>query len=139
MIERLGITLIGITFSNLFGDDAVQLALPLDGPSTSAVDATIDSLRDRFGSSAVTRAVLLGRSGGSAFRCSPTDERTRSSGSAFGRYSRSSASAWWGGAGRSSATRAAAAGTVKASAGSSTGVTWSGGVLNQLFFRRQIT
>jgi DNA polymerase IV len=64
MIGRLGITLIGITFSNLFGDDAIQLALPLDGPSTSAVDATIDSLRDRFGSSAVTRAVLLGRSQG---------------------------------------------------------------------------
>jgi DNA polymerase IV len=60
-IMRRGITLIGITFSNLFGDDAVQLALPFDGSSASEIDATLDSLRERFGSSAVTRGVLLGR------------------------------------------------------------------------------
>ena len=60
-IARRGITLIGITFSNLFGDDAVQLALPFDGAPASAIDATLDSLHDRFGSSAVTRGVLLGR------------------------------------------------------------------------------
>jgi DNA polymerase IV len=60
-IVRRGITLIGITFSNLFGDDAVQLALPFDGSSASEIDATLDSLRERFGSSAVTRGVLLGR------------------------------------------------------------------------------
>ncbi len=61
MIQRRGITLIGITFGNLFSADAVQLALPLDGQDTAAVDTTVDSLRDRFGSSAVTRGVLLGR------------------------------------------------------------------------------
>jgi DNA polymerase-4 len=61
MIRSRGITLIGVTFSNLFSDDAVQLALPLDGGTPSSVDATIDGLRDRFGSTAVTRAVLLGR------------------------------------------------------------------------------
>ena len=60
-IARRGITLIGITFSNLFGDDAVQLALPFDGSSASAIDTTLDSLHERFGSSAVTRGVLLGR------------------------------------------------------------------------------
>jgi DNA polymerase-4 len=60
-IARRGITLIGITFSNLFGDDAVQLALPFDGSPGSAIDATLDSLHARFGSSAVTRGVLLGR------------------------------------------------------------------------------
>ena len=60
-IGRRGITLIGITFSNLFGDDAVQLALPFDGQPASAIDATLDSLHERFGSSAVTRGVLLGR------------------------------------------------------------------------------
>jgi DNA polymerase IV len=60
-IVRRGITLIGITFSSLFGDDAVQLALPFDGSPTSAIDATLDSLHERFGSSAVTRGVLLGR------------------------------------------------------------------------------
>ena len=61
MIRRRGITLIGITFSNLFRDDAVQLALPFDAWRTPAIDAAMDGLRDRFGSSAVTRAVLLGR------------------------------------------------------------------------------
>jgi DNA polymerase-4 len=61
MIQRQGITLIGLTFSNLLGDDAIQLALPLYGPPMSAIDTTIDGLRERFGSSAVTRAVLLGR------------------------------------------------------------------------------
>ena len=63
-IARRGITLIGITFSNLFADDAVQLALPFDGVPSSAVDTALDSLRERFGSSAVTRGVLLGRSEG---------------------------------------------------------------------------
>jgi DNA polymerase-4 len=64
MIEQRGITLLGITFTNLFGDDAVQMALPFDGdPST--IDWTLDGIRDRFGSKAVTRGVLLGRSDGS--------------------------------------------------------------------------
>jgi DNA polymerase-4 len=60
-IVRRGITLIGITFSNLFGDDAVQLALPFDGSPASVIDTTLDALRERFGSSAVTRGVLVGR------------------------------------------------------------------------------
>jgi DNA polymerase IV len=64
MIRRRGITLIGITFSNLFRDDAVQLALPFDAWRAPAIDAAMDGLRDRFGSSAVTRAVLLGRRDG---------------------------------------------------------------------------
>jgi DNA polymerase-4 len=61
MILRRGITLIGVTFSNLSRDDAVQLALPFDAWRTPAIDAAMDGLRDRFGSAAVTRAVLLGR------------------------------------------------------------------------------
>jgi len=60
-IQRRGITLIGITFGNLFADDAVQLALPFDGAGSVAVDTTVDDLIDRFGKGAVTRAVLLGR------------------------------------------------------------------------------
>jgi DNA polymerase-4 len=60
-IVRRGITLIGITFSNLFSDDAVQLALPFDGSPVSSIDTTLDRLHDRFGSSVVTRGVLLGR------------------------------------------------------------------------------
>jgi DNA polymerase-4 len=64
MIRRQGITLIGITFTNLSDDRAIQLALPFDHASVSALDATVDTVRDRFGSTAVTRAVLLGRASG---------------------------------------------------------------------------
>jgi DNA polymerase-4 len=62
LIERQGITLIGVTLGNLENDDAVQLALPLD--RQRALDATIDDVRDRFGSTAITRAVLIGRDPG---------------------------------------------------------------------------
>jgi len=62
LIERQGITLLGISLGNLENDDAVQLALPLD--RQRALDATIDDVRDRFGSDAITRAVLLGRERG---------------------------------------------------------------------------
>jgi DNA polymerase-4 len=62
-IERQGLTLIGVSVSNLDDDDAVQLALPFDRHD-SALDAALDDVRDRFGSSAVTRAVLLGRDEG---------------------------------------------------------------------------
>jgi DNA polymerase-4 len=61
-IERQGITLVGLTLGNLANDDAVQLALPLD--RQRAIDSTIDHVRDRFGSDAITRAVLLGRDPG---------------------------------------------------------------------------
>ena len=57
MIERQGITLVGLSLSNLEDDDAIQLALPLD--RHRALDATVDAVRDRFGSAAITRAVLL--------------------------------------------------------------------------------
>ncbi len=61
MIRRQGITLIGVTLSNLDSDRAIQLALPFDPRSAQALDATLDTVRDRFGSGSVTRAVLLGR------------------------------------------------------------------------------
>ena len=61
MIQERGITLIGITFTNLQSDGAIQLALPFDGARGSSLDSTLDTVRDRFGSSAVTRGVLLGR------------------------------------------------------------------------------
>ena len=64
MSERRGITLIGIAFSSLFGDDAVQMALPFDGASSTAIDTTIDDIRERFGSKSLTRGVLLGRRDG---------------------------------------------------------------------------
>jgi DNA polymerase-4 len=63
MIERQGITLVGLSLSNLAHDRADQLVLPLD-LRASALDAALDEVRDRFGSGAITRAVLLGRDQG---------------------------------------------------------------------------
>jgi DNA polymerase-4 len=60
-IARDGVTLVGIAVANLDDDRVVQLALPFDRQSGSALDTALDGVRDRFGSSAVTRAVLLGR------------------------------------------------------------------------------
>jgi DNA polymerase-4 len=64
MIQREGLTLVGVSVGNLDDDGAVQLALPFDRRSASALDSALDEVRDRFGSSAVTRAVLLGRDQG---------------------------------------------------------------------------
>jgi DNA polymerase-4 len=64
MIRRQGLTLVGVALANLHDDGAIQLALPFDRHRAGALDATLDDLRDRFGSTAVTRAVLLGRDQG---------------------------------------------------------------------------
>jgi DNA polymerase IV len=64
MIERDGITLVGISVANLDDDEALQLVLPLDGYDGVALDAALDAIRERFGPNAVTRAVLLGRDQG---------------------------------------------------------------------------
>jgi DNA polymerase IV len=64
MIRSQGLTLLGISVANLENDSAIQLALPFDRRRGSAVDAAIDQVRDRFGTSAITRAVLLGRDQG---------------------------------------------------------------------------
>jgi DNA polymerase IV len=64
LIERQGLTLVGITVGNLENDSAVQLALPFDRHNRYALDAALDEIRDRFGSTAVIRAVLLGRDQG---------------------------------------------------------------------------
>jgi DNA polymerase-4 len=64
LIEAEGITLLGVALANLDDDGAIQLALPLDRPPSSDLDAVLDDIRDRFGSAAITRAVLLGRDQG---------------------------------------------------------------------------
>ncbi|HVF14065.1 MAG TPA: DNA polymerase IV [Acidimicrobiales bacterium] len=64
LIERQGLTLVGLALTNLDDDGAVQLALPFDGIAAGALDAALDDVRERFGSSAVTRTVLLGRDEG---------------------------------------------------------------------------
>jgi DNA polymerase-4 len=59
-IERQGATLLGVTVSNLSARGAIQLELPLGSRST-ALDAAVDEIRERFGTDALTRASLLGR------------------------------------------------------------------------------
>lgn len=61
LVERYGLTLIGVGVANLDDDGAVQLALPFDRQSSGALDAVLDDVRDRFGSAAIIRAALLGR------------------------------------------------------------------------------
>jgi DNA polymerase IV len=64
LIERQGLTLVGVAVANLDDDDAVQLALPFDRRDDDALDAALDQVRERFGTGAVMRAVLLGRDQG---------------------------------------------------------------------------
>ena len=60
LIESRGLTLIGVAVANLENDDSLQLTLPFERDGY-ALDAALDEIRLRFGSNAVTRAVLLGR------------------------------------------------------------------------------
>ena len=64
IIERRGITLVGISVANLHDGRAVQLTLPFDRRGSEALDAALDEVWQRFGSRALTRAVLLGRGRG---------------------------------------------------------------------------
>src|SRR5918996_567182 len=64
MIERRGVTMLGVSLGNLDDDGTIQLELPFDRRTAGALDATLDRVRDRFGSAAITRAVLLGRDQG---------------------------------------------------------------------------
>jgi DNA polymerase-4 len=69
MISERGLTLVGIAVGNLDDRESLQLELPFDERSLDrgggrALDVALDGVRDRFGSAAVTRAVLLGRDQG---------------------------------------------------------------------------
>ncbi|MET7964698.1 DNA polymerase IV [Micromonospora zamorensis] len=62
-IDRRGVTLIGVSVGNL-DDNPVQPELPFHRDPGAELDAAVDAVRDRFGSTALTRAVLLGREPG---------------------------------------------------------------------------
>jgi len=60
LIEQRGLTLVGVAVGNLGEGRSFQPMLPFER-DTDALDAALDEVRLRFGSAAVTRAVLLGR------------------------------------------------------------------------------
>jgi DNA polymerase-4 len=71
LIVRRGITLVGIAVANLEEGQAVQLSFPFDHHASDALDAALDEVWLRFGSRAITRAVLLGRDRGIAMPVLP--------------------------------------------------------------------
>jgi DNA polymerase IV len=64
IIEQRGLTLVGIAVSNLDSHGVEQLELPFDRHSGGDLDAALDTVRNRFGSSVITRAALLSRGEG---------------------------------------------------------------------------
>jgi DNA polymerase IV len=71
VLEERGLTLIGLALTSLESDTAAQLAFPFDRELDAALDAAVDVVRDRFGSAAITRGVLLGRNPGVAMPLLP--------------------------------------------------------------------
>jgi DNA polymerase-4 len=63
VIDRRGLTLVGVAVGNLQDGRSLQLALPFERDS-DALDAALDEVWQRFGAQAVTRAVLLDRGRG---------------------------------------------------------------------------
>jgi DNA polymerase-4 len=63
LLSERGVTLVGVSVANL--DEALprQLALALERGSSTDVDEAVDAVRERFGSAAITRGVLVGRAG----------------------------------------------------------------------------
>jgi len=64
LIRAGGLTLIGISLTNLDDADAQQLELPFAAREIGRLDPALDGIRDKFGKEAVQRAVLLGRDPG---------------------------------------------------------------------------
>ena len=77
-------TLVGVAVANLENDRELQLPLPFDPYSDGALDAAVDSIRNRFGSDSVTRgAARTARAW--RCRCSRTDRlRGGKTGSRYG-------------------------------------------------------
>jgi DNA polymerase-4 len=61
LIDARGLTLVGGAVAKLDDDLPIQLELPFEPVDGLLLDAALDEIRTRFGSTAVTRAVLLGR------------------------------------------------------------------------------
>ncbi|OBH41257.1 DNA polymerase IV [Mycobacterium mantenii] len=65
LIAQRGLTLVGFAVSGVDHSGSQQLMLPFaDDENRLAIDAAIDRVRDRYGKSALTPAVLVGRDAG---------------------------------------------------------------------------
>ena len=64
LIDEKGITLVGVALTNLEDAGAVQLTLPFGREREQALDVALDGIRERYGSDAIMRAVLVGREQG---------------------------------------------------------------------------
>jgi DNA polymerase-4 len=65
LIAERGLTMIGFSVANIDRGGAQQLELPFDASADPlALDAAVDRVRRRYGSTALTRAVLLHRDPG---------------------------------------------------------------------------
>ena len=63
-VDRRGITLIGVSLSQLDRADSIQPELPLDWDDGARLDDALDAVRTRFGAGSVARAAQLGRDPG---------------------------------------------------------------------------
>lgn len=63
-ITERGITLVGVSLSQLDRTERVQPELPIDWGEEARLDTVLDSLRDRYGATSVARAAQLGRDPG---------------------------------------------------------------------------
>ena len=59
LVERQGITLLGVSVGNLSDLDAVQLVLPFRRCESEQLDTVMDAVNDRFGRGALQRATTM--------------------------------------------------------------------------------
>ncbi|GAA4627970.1 DNA polymerase-4 [Cellulomonas oligotrophica] len=58
-VAERGLTLVGVSVTQLASDDVVQPTLALGGPDRDGLDGAVDAVAARFGSGTLTRASLL--------------------------------------------------------------------------------
>jgi DNA polymerase-4 len=65
MLRDRGCSLVGLSLSNLYeAHDPVQAELPFGVRELGRLDRALDGVKEKYGSDAITRAILLGRDAG---------------------------------------------------------------------------
>jgi len=59
LVEQRGISLLGVSVSNLADRDAVQLVLPFERCEAEQLDSVLDAVHERFGRTSIQRATTL--------------------------------------------------------------------------------